>query len=215
MNFKHYIITRNLYSPEYEFLNERVELIKKFTIPSLANQVCKNFVWLVTGDHGLIEDDFLGINYIVEKSFKKYIQNDSENYDYIITTRLDNDDYLLPNYIAEVQSVYFHSSTDLLIDLRGYRADTRYFDFYEDTSYLRMPSPFISLVEKVIPGSVLKTVYFDQHTLMKNHFKLISLDVVGWLQIIHDHNKLMNRPKSDVERRGNKITCPDFLKNVL
>jgi hypothetical protein len=215
MKFKHYVITRNYYPSDYKFIENRIELIKKFTIPSLASQTCKDFEWILTGDHGLTDSDFSGINYKITKSFKKYIQENSSSNNFVITTRLDNDDCLLNNFISDVQAISMEFFTERLIDLRGYRTDLRDGCTYEDTSYLRMPSPFISLIEKVKNDSELKTVYFDKHTLMSTHFEYIRSDIKGWLQIIHDHNKLMNRPKDDVAKRGQLINPPDFLESII
>ncbi|WP_341887617.1 hypothetical protein [Variovorax sp. YR752] len=213
---KHFIITRNLYKDEYPNKQERLELIRRITIPSLRRQTNKDFVWILTGAEGLASADFEGIQHVVDPKFEKYIISVTEAGEKIITTRLDNDDYLLPTFVDDVQRV----AADLeegLIDAGGYRVDMRYKAVYQDTFYRSVPSPFLSVVEiKKCKRCRVRTAYYDDHTLMHHHFPLTRTKRSGWVQVIHGLNKIMSRPEEDVRKRGKLLetSYDDFLREM-
>jgi len=49
MKLKHFLITRFNYADDYEHLEQRIELFRRYTMPSIYAQTIKNFEWLIIG----------------------------------------------------------------------------------------------------------------------------------------------------------------------
>ncbi len=119
--YRHFLITRfNLnYSknnalsvPSEEWLSKRIKIFKRFCLPSILNQTNKNFIWLLYFDANTPdkykqeiaqlekENAFIKAVYIenagmlissLNKEIKERLAPGTE---YVITTRMDNDDGL-------------------------------------------------------------------------------------------------------------------------
>ena len=112
MKIKHFIITR-FFSQNFEKTNEELfsekflsngfKLVKKNFIKTLENQTNKNFEVIIM-IHNDIDIDKIKPLYDIESSFKisiirkkdidKYISEFYDTFDFIITTRLDYDDFV-------------------------------------------------------------------------------------------------------------------------
>jgi hypothetical protein len=217
--FTHLIITRFnlLEGPRFDkngnpvqteqWLKKRFELFEQFYLPSLASQTCNNFKAIVLFDQGTSEDYKQIINTFTQKYtfFKPYYVKDSEYHlgkiaqeylelgaEYLLTTRLDNDDGLGRDAVAEIQKC-FVPEHGLGINLyRGYR-------------YLMQPhgclllrnsfinGPFISFIEDLQKGCP-QTAYIYNHDEFFEKSKLIQIrSAYHWLQTIHESN-LANTP---------------------
>ncbi|WP_417558562.1 glycosyltransferase [Mesoflavibacter zeaxanthinifaciens] len=147
-----------------EWLEERFELFEKYCYPSVINQKNKNFYWVIFFDidtpkifKGRIENlirnhDFIDILYIdgikaMNHSFNQYILEKLENTkDFIITSRLDNDDAIHQDFVGTIQKLAIPKN-ETVIDLRkGYQMDISE-NVYEYRNYLNSFNPFISFIE--------------------------------------------------------------------
>jgi len=137
-NFKHFVITRfNLRVSNNNWTKDkngnrtmdnswmlyRMNIFKECCLPSVLNQSCKNFVWIICLD---IETDekfksfFLTLsqkyNFIIplyidgmqnfNNKYKEYIIKQLDNKKFIITSRLDNDDILHRDYVKKIQEQF-------------------------------------------------------------------------------------------------------------
>lgn len=135
----------------------------------------------------------------------------------IITTRLDNDDMLMPNYVRAVQTIA-KLKDKALIELNGYWYDLRTGKLFHNHRYKEnLTSPFISLVETPVwilgkNDNDLKTkyytAYFRKHSDMGKIFTVIISEVKGWIQVLHNSNQKMNKLKAG--QLGKEIS-PDVL----
>lgn len=214
--FGHYIITRfNLRRGDWkttkndelvlndEWLEERFELFQNFCFPSVKNQLNNNFKWLVFFDINTPES----YKSIVEKLSKEFprfqpyyidgmdqflpsVKNKIEEIckkEYVITSRLDNDDCISNNYVGEVQN-YFDSQHFLAIDLiDGYTLST---GSEAKLGFKRQfNNPFISLIEK--NNANLKSVWYLGHGSWKYEERVKSVSNNRlWMSIIHAKNKV-------------------------
>ena len=191
-----------------KWLVKRYELFEDFCIPSIRTQTNQNFEWWVYFDETLPEqyknvNKKLGASYKNFKpryeesygSFENNMPNDIKNYlmnsniDYLITTRLDNDDILAKNTIELIQGAKINYVTDKILELPvGYTLGINHKKIIKKiTSKL---NPFISLVEKINVNTPIKTVYFKQHNKWAN-IECVELSTrAQWIQIIHDSNVL-------------------------
>ncbi len=119
----HFIITRFIieYWPFNEFPNKiykedyirnGIRVMKKYLFPSLENQSCRNFIWvLMLGDKAKIDfikslldfDKSFNIIVIYKKDVKDYIRNTTKGYDILITSRIDYDDRIYYDAINDVR----------------------------------------------------------------------------------------------------------------
>jgi len=187
MRFAHFIITqfnlRNFplsdgagYEKWIQWTRNRIDLFRKFCLPSMINQTCKDFTWLLFFDSetppefdGFIENQksykFIeicrsdGINDFYAGYFDEINKRLTENAGWIITTRIDNDDVLHRDAVKTIQ-LNFEEKHKYLISLAsGYilnTADNRM------SHYFYPMSPFISLIENT--GNSPSGVFEKGHT---------------------------------------------------
>jgi len=170
-------------------MSKRMELFEKYTLPGMRAQTNQNFKWLVQFDVDTPEvPDFDYGNIIIchERGAKEYLDKHVRD-KWIITSRLDNDDYYEPTFVEEIQRCF--DMRELLIDIGGRQLDHKTGKFYQFPKY-SMDSPFISLIEKRKGG--YRTVKCHNHGQMKRHFRKKYINKKLVVQVIHDTNE-MNR----------------------
>ncbi|WP_298236781.1 glycosyltransferase [uncultured Algibacter sp.] len=212
--FKHFLITRfNLRQPDWkttknnvpvlteEWHKNRFELFVKYCFYSVAAQTNKDFEWLVFFDtttpkkYKLIIDE-LDKKLVNFKPFfvegmeqflpgiKSYVSN--FNQEYIITSRIDNDDCLSKDYIDAVQKQFNQQNFTAIDFIDGYTIQTspnikigKRFDQY---------NPFISLIEK---NDDPKTVWAIRHSHWKREKNIVQIrNHRTWAAVIHQENKI-------------------------
>ncbi len=212
--FKHFLITRfNLRQSNWttsknskavltdEWHENRFKLFIDFCFHSVASQTNKNFEWLVFFDTTTPEKFKKVITDLETKmenfkplfvdgmsqflpSIKEYVKSCNE--DYIITSRLDNDDCISNFYIEEIQKQFNKQDFTAVDFVDGYTIQTqpvvkigKRFDQY---------NPFISLIEK---NKNPKTVWSIRHSHWKREKNVIQLkEKRVWASIIHQENKI-------------------------
>ena len=138
----HFIITRFIveYNPikkfiySNEYIKNGIRVMKKYLLPSLENQLCKNFIFI------LMIGNKANISYIkslirFNNSFPSYIlfQNDlkkdlktlAKGFDVLITTRIDYDDLIYYDAINDVRKAI---NIDKPVILHGYNSGVYYFE---------------------------------------------------------------------------------------
>lgn len=229
MNYSHFIITQfnlrnfpqsnnNDYESWLKWTRNRIELFREYCLPSIINQSCKTFNWLLYFDTDTPEEfnafvnelrsysfidiyyckgieDF-NVNYIME--VKKRIERSIK---WIVTTRIDNDDCLHRDAIKIIQESFVERNKFLISLASGYMLNIT--DRTLSHYYYPM-SPFISLIEA--NDNEIKGVFEKGHTkwdsLRLFIFKEIWLDYFNkkarksrfilnkplWIQTVHDEN---------------------------
>lgn len=207
--FKHYLITRYSVASTFarrkkiwldeEWLETRLHLFKSYCLPSVTNQSCRSFTWLLLMDHETPTAAKLGVLSEVKKSglaFEMVETNGNEweknlqgfvrqrNDSHLITTRLDSDDAIHRLFIETVQRE-FSGGSDIV--LAFYYGLTMIIPEGTINEKNNMTNPFISKFEK---ADDVKTVFDGSshfHLQMKYLTKLASLRQ-AWLQVIHGGN---------------------------
>ena len=214
--FKHYLITRfNLRNKNWdvtknnetlltrEWMTHRIGLFSNFCLPSVASQTNTDFEWLLffdaTTDADLKQEleellkpyphfkpFYINGMELFHSSIKTYISEDCKDYEYIITSRIDNDDCIHKDYIATIQS-QFNSQDFMAIDiLKGYSLQISLNIMLGKKEHIF--NPFISLIEK---NETPKTVWFSDHNMWKKESRRIEIaDERLWMSIIHEKNKV-------------------------
>lgn len=204
----HFLITRNSYPQDYPYLKDRIVKFRNVTLASVKKQINKKFTWILTGDSGIGVEEFDDLNIVITRKWDEYINEIVKPGEWAITTRLDNDDYIFPEFISTIQEramcSEFSEKETFIIDMSGIRYDLRYEIFYKDIYYSRLKcSPFLSLVERKYGEKKLANCYFDKHGLMQTHYPVDFRSNHLWVQMIHDTNKLMNKDNTNIlSKRG-------------
>ena len=194
------------------WLDQRFDLFKTYCLPSVINQTSKKFIWILifdidtplkyqteinilTREHFNItviySDGFNELLPAIKSEIKTHIEKDDN---YIISTRLDNDDIIHKDFIKTIQNL-FNPIENLVIDLRkGYQlileneAEIReFYDCY---------NPFISLVEATGNYS---TVLSKEHKNWNQNPLKINKKKHLWIQMIHNQNQA-NRKTNHLKR---------------
>lgn len=226
MKFTYVVLTRfNLRSshssmpPSQEWMDKRINLFKSYCFPSMVNQTNQQFKWLIYIDNQterkyveILENfsshlpNILSIirannweelmeKNIVNSDIFKVIDDDS---DFLITTRLDNDDTIHKDFIQLIQqeTLNFLASNNcknnkFAINLsKGYCLQVE--PNYELTSRIHLSNPFISLVE---PLAKKERVFLNvlhlwhDHYVTQTEFPVIRINTTPyWIQVIHSTN---------------------------
>lgn len=193
-NFDHFILTRynyglydnDLIKDKGSWMRRRFELFKKCS-DSVRAQKNKNFRWVISIDKNTPDSwineisrytDYNSI--ITSREIRDFMKVNIDlmcKKEWVITTRLDNDDVIDPTFVEVIQSE-FREVTEV-IDVKGWHSDGSY---TTESVRTRPNSPFLSLVEK---RSELRTCLCRPHTVMGNEFPARLLDKRLYTQVIH------------------------------
>ena len=122
-----------LLNTDYYLLNG-IRVMKKFLIPSLEHQSCKNFTWvLLLGNQINITKIITKLNIklsfnidIIHKNeIKNYIANKTKGFDVLITTRIDYDDIIYFDATNDVRKLINMNKPMIL---HGYNRGVYYFE---------------------------------------------------------------------------------------
>ncbi len=206
--FNHFILTRfNLairgrIALEPEWLNHRFELFERFCYPSVVGQSNQNFKWLVFFDSRTPEvfknkvreysqyqnfvpvytDGYKEILSLYKKAILNHLEDGSE---YLITTRLDNDDAIFKDFVKTIQDNFNEQEFEFISFSNGYVWHNQ-----KIYSYKYLANPFTNLIEKINGLTVngIKTAQCINHTKLALIAKQLN-SRAAWLQVIHENNE--------------------------
>ncbi|OZV70040.1 glycosyltransferase [Winogradskyella aurantia] len=212
--YKHFLITRfNLRKSDWvtnknnvavltdDWHRNRFQLFNEFCVPSVASQTNTNFEWLVFFDSST-KDEFRAIIKVIEKqipnlkpffidgmdaflpAIKEYISNCET--DYIITSRMDNDDCLSRNFIASVQQKFKNQDFMAVDFINGFTLQIH--PKVRLGKKLHQYNPFLSLIER---NDNPNTIWSIPHNHWKKETSILQIkDEYVWCSIIHQENKV-------------------------
>ena len=164
----HIIITRFLLYITEEFskmvyredyILNGIRVMKKYLLPSLESQSCKNFIWiLIIGNSANITQikSLLNLNnsfeskVIYAKNLRKYLSNITKGFDVLITTRIDYDDRIYYDAVNDVRkSININRPMIVYGYNRGFyyfEFNDKYYDFYSSYKNEGAIGIFLSLI---------------------------------------------------------------------
>jgi hypothetical protein len=188
-----------------QWLKNRFDIFEKFCFPSICHQSNQNFIWLIYFDSNTppaYREKVAGYAKVFENMVPRFISGQSvflesvimdvkeftsNEQQYIITTRIDNDDVLHKNAISVIQ-YHFQKQDNIIIDLRKGYCLQIVPDFLLTRFYFPF-NQFISLIEKFDNFQKPRTVYCRKHQEWRNYARVIAIDNdYYWLQLIHNEN---------------------------
>jgi len=217
--FRHFVITRfNLkrkIPTSAEWLQRRIELFEKYSLPSIQSQTEKDFFWLVLFDKDVPKNlqekidawqkscnnfnpMLCGgwIHKTIGGCVEEFIRTETERdrTSYTLTTRIDNDDGMHEDFVKTLQATAHGQIKkgvgavvlDYCLGVRYHEATKRFL------LWPRRCAPFISLLRKYNPEGRIVTVHSfpGGHDSVWKYAKVVSLKKHDpyWLQSIHDVN---------------------------
>tara|TARA_R110000796_G_scaffold34373_2_gene88833 strand:- start:1870 stop:2400 length:531 start_codon:yes stop_codon:yes gene_type:complete len=125
------------------------------------------------------------------KNIDAYIKSVSNEYDSIITTRLDRDDCLQVDFIDNVQGHFKSTTDDSYVDL----SKSLTYDINRDVvnnslKYNTMISPFVSTLETIKNESIQCVSMRYDHTDVNKHLNGKKVDNLIAMQVITGKNML-------------------------
>jgi hypothetical protein len=210
MKFRHAIITRfNVRYRETAhkwleakgvnplWLAERFDLFEKYCLPTVLAQTCQEFVWFIYFDSAtppvFIERahrvragrDNIRIVFcdvydqgLLERDLRGELVPEPE---WLLTTRLDNDDGLQRDFVKRLHETLRFSGTEALNFPNGivYAGRRTYLYRHESNAFLSLLEPFDDF----------KTVLFVQHPEMPKVAPVRQIEGdPAWLQVVHQSN---------------------------
>lgn len=191
-----------------EWLEHRFNLFEQYCLPSLCNQTCQHFEWIILFDSSTPDEYKARIVQWKSKCpqlipvfvqpeegryfasiFKQEVVKRLKNSSKVITTYLDNDDALDNRFIENLQARAQTASVGQFINYAdGYQ-------YYTDYNYLLQihypRNHFISVVEDGNPATI-KTIYgFGSHYYI-DKIAGVKIEVINnqplWCEVIHEKN---------------------------
>jgi hypothetical protein len=206
--FAHFLLTRfNLREPgvtlDDAWYAQRFHLFESFCLPSVQSQSSQSFRWLILADrrtperyrstlesyqayanvqlHWLAGFDRVQIARIIREQLADPISH-------LISSTLDNDDALAPDFVTQVQGQFSAQAFELINFTQGLRYDLRAERLY---ACELETNPFISLIEHVDPGKQVRSIAGClPHSQIKQRYRQIrNVETAPlWLQVIHGQN---------------------------
>ena len=224
MNYRHFIITRfNLKHSDDtwkkdksgnivltdKWMDKRMEIFKKYCLPSVLNQSSKKFSWMIYIDSDTKEKykkqferlSKLNSHIIIKKvsSYKEFQNNycrdlinltTANECSHLITTRLDNDDIIHKDFILKIQEQFdyqeYMAVNFLKILMINPTNNNRLNIDYQFSNH------FISLIERIKRG-VINGCYSKGDRYWDVPDKIIQVTKIPYcVEIISDQNLINN-----------------------
>ena len=182
-----------------EYLEKRFKIFEKYTFNSMKKQTNQNFSWIILFHKRTPKKylerikkkkkiyDFEDLYFDDDERFvfSDYCEKNNDDFDFYISTRLDNDDCIEKDYIKYVQDYAKNNSHNCFISfLHGLKIDLIKNKKYD---YFRRSNQFISLIYSNYKKSVLDIVHSK---IGDSGIEIISFktDKPMWAGICHDTN---------------------------
>ena len=186
-----------------DYILNAIRVMKKYLLPSLENQSCKDFIWiLMIGNKANITflKSLLNFNnsfkwYIIyKKDIKNILKNITKDFDILITARIDYDDRI---YYDAVNDVRKEININKPMLFHGYFRGVYFFELdnkYYDFEFKNKNGPFIVFESLILVLNKVNDIYniydFVPHysvrkKLLKN-YKLYGIKNLNYEPTIFD-----------------------------
>lgn len=219
-NYSHILVTmlnvrtkpKYKWPPTDEWVNRRLNLFDKYTYPSINNQLCKNFTWIMVASKTNISKNTIkringyenikvlwidGEEWFDKKHLIEYCNqlNLLKNRKWLISTTIDSDDILHNSYTELIQNKYFPNVTE---DLKIINFSLGYRVYMKEKLVKRKiwnHNSLFTMIE-VIPKDIMN---LNTCRMVYSHVQICSVTFPKqsqniktsspmWLQLIHDSN---------------------------
>ena len=194
--FKHFVIVKFDYPEGYPFMIWKKDQLRWCLLQSLRNQTNKEFVLVFNSTHPMPHEGFGEM--IISPVWKDKVREAAEDYDYVITTRLDGDDFVTPDFIQTIQD-NFEETDKLILQPNGWIYETRtkmLVDSFVTPTMVLNNFSFIEKVDKEDPLSV-QSCYVWAHSMIGKKYKIKFIEEKIHIWCINQESlKAISRPPS-------------------
>ena len=203
MRFDHLVITRfNLRVSDTpageDWLRHRLYFFRSVCCPSIRSQTNQNFRWVVLFDsarenwfeaevQSLSKDGLFEPVWVEGRLLPRVVPAVAAQRsvaEWLITSRIDNDDAIAHDYIDVVQSQFQEQEFEFI----NFQSGLQLTDTGELFYTLDPSNPFISLIEKRT-NELPQCVYLSSHAEVERHGRMRQIKSHPmWLQMIHGRN---------------------------
>lgn len=187
-----------------KYIKNGIRVMKKYLVPSLENQRCKDFIWvLYLGDRANITYVESLIHFIklfkykiiYQKDFKNYISNISKDFDILITSRIDYDDRIYYDAVNDVRKAININKPIIIYGynkgVHYYELNNKYYEFNITYKNEGVMSIFISLIIILNKVNDIYTIYdLGPHYLVRkkllNSYKSFGIKSLNYEPAIFD-----------------------------
>ena len=183
-----------------EWFNHRLSFFKKTCLPSILNQETRPDLWVIfiaknKNLHNQLSNETFAFDFIkiVEISqFKAFNEVVSEylkkhNLSQSITTRLDCDDALFPEYFKTVKSISEKTSSDFLFEpTKGLSVQIENDNITRAAYIQKLLPPFLSFINRT--GVNIHVFSFNHDEWPKVFITEKQNKTPLWIQIVHENN---------------------------
>ena len=166
-----------------EYIFNGIRVMKKYLFPSLENQSCKQFIWILLLGDGVNKtyiESILNFNYsfeyriIYRKSLKEYLGNLTKGFDALITTNIDYDDIIYYDAVNDVRkAININKPMVLYGYTRGlyfFEKDNKFYEYYYTYRNNGAINIFVSLITILKMVNGIYTIYdLGSHTLIRRN----------------------------------------------
>jgi len=206
-DFTHLVLTRFNTAIDYapselrlntEWLRGRLSLFERYCLPSMAGQASAQFRWVVFFDAASprwLKDQIESYGSLMTPIYIDGVATDAviarriaeaglASSEYLVTTRLDNDDALARTHLAYVQREFRRQEREFV----AFPLGMQYFRGHLYTVCWRA-NPFLSLIERVQNHNRFTTVFCVPHYRVRESGDLrLLIRGPQWLQVLHSSN---------------------------
>lgn len=168
--FKHFIIIKFDYPAGYPFFDTKSQQLRWTCLETLRNQTCREFVMVFNSTSPMPHEGFGEL--IISPCWKDKVRDAAKDYEYVITTRLDGDDFVAPDFVEQIQK-NFEETEKLILATDGWIYDARVDKAVDNWTYKRYVMNSFSFIEK---SDNIETCYVRPHSKMKMHYKVKWID---------------------------------------
>jgi len=201
-----------------QWMEKRLDVFRKFTVPSIENQSNNNFIWFIRIDPQTPKSDITKINnslssdnmIIVLTDYRDVSRVIPKTVQWALITNFDNDDILSLDFVEKVQSIFrnFSSHGEYLIDVNLFlylSGDLTTFYMHNVALRRRIQPGFCSSHATIVRPINMKQrrePFIIRHTVLANSISnILCCDAVG-ARIIHDTNVCTRMPPKTSWKHG-------------
>lgn len=203
--FKHFVIVKFDYPENYKFLDTKKQQLRWALCDSLRKQTNTEFVMVFNSTMPMPHEGFGEL--IISPCWKDKVRESAKDYEYVITTRLDGDDFVTHDFIEKIQDA-FEEKDKLVLVPKGWIYDCktkRLTNNWMTTSYT---TNAISFIEK---SDNMQSCYVREHGKMGKFFDVKRLEDKIHIWCINEESL-----RAGLQRDG-KFTdhLPDISKELF
>lgn len=204
--FKHFVIIKFDYPEGYEFIATKKQQLRWTCLESLRNQTNTEFVMVFNSTIPMPHEGFGEL--IVSPCWKDKVREAAQDYEYVITTRLDGDDFVTPDFIKTIQD-NFEEKDKLVMVTDGWIYETRVKKLVPKYTFPNYVMNAFSFIEK---SDNIETCYVKAHGRMKKYYDVKWIHKKTHIWCINEESLRACARKPEMYVAGNKDCREELFK---